>query len=295
LSGFEAKDGLDYRQAARKPMMFTFDKYGISESRLRRFKSTSIFLMLVGLVALTGVMSGCAPQLNRIESSVQVNQDEISKLQSENKHLMQEVQAMGALLRMDRDAGTETSAMRLAKLSQVATRMDQLLQKLDDNAEYMRALSARVDLLATRQGIPTLGEYKPPTPSDVSGETLPEEGRSILAQAELDRNRGNLDLAREGFDEFLSRYGNSEAADGAMYWLGDIAYGEGDYSAALGHFDKMLTTFPTSERAPAALFKGRNCLMELDRTNEAWEWGGRLLSLYPDSAEAALLNAAEDQ
>jgi TolA-binding protein len=257
-------------------------------------KPTSTFWVLVGLCMLLGSLNGCAPQLNRIESSVQVNQDSIARLQSENKHLLQEVQSLGALLRMDRDAGTETSAMRLAKLSQVATRMDQLLQKLDDNAEYMRALSARVDLLATRQGIPTLGEYKPPTPSDVSGETLPEEGRSILSQAELDRNRGNLDLAKEGFEEFLSRFGNSEAADGAMYWLGDIAYGQGDYSGALNHFDEMLIKYPTSERAPAALFKGRTCLMELDRTNEAWEWGGRLLSLYPDSAEAALLNAAED-
>lgn len=251
--------------------------------------------VLIGFVVLAGIVSGCAPQLNRIESSVQVNQDQIAQMQSENKHLLQEVQSLGALLRMDRDAGTETSAMRLAKLSQVATRMDQLLQKLDDNAEYMRALSARVDLLATRQGIPTLGEYKPPSPSDVSGETLPEEGRSILNQAELDRNRGNVDLAREGFEEFLSRYGNSEAADGAMYWLGDIAYGKGDYAVAFDHFDELLTKYPTSERAPAALFKGRSCLLGLDRSNEAWEWGGRLLSLYPDSAEAALLNAAEDE
>lgn len=251
--------------------------------------------VLIGFVVLAGIVSGCAPQLNRIESSVQVNQDQIAQMQSENKHLLQEVQSLGALLRMDRDASTETSAMRLAKLSQVATRMDQLLQKLDDNAEYMRALSARVDLLATRQGIPTLGEYKPPSPSDVSGETLPEEGRSILNQAELDRNRGNVDLAREGFEEFLSRYGNSEAADGAMYWLGDIAYGKGDYAVAFDHFDELLTKYPTSERAPAALFKGRSCLLGLDRSNEAWEWGGRLLSLYPDSAEAALLNAAEDE
>jgi len=243
------------------------------------FRMTSTVMVLVSLLMVLGGLTGCAPQLNRIESSVQVNQDAIARLQSENKHLLQEVQALGSLLRMDRDAGTETSAMRLAKLSQVATRMDQLLQKLDDNAEYMRALSARVDLLATRQGIPTLGEYKPPSPSDVSGETLPEEGRSILAQAELDRNRGNVDLAQEGFEEFLSRYGNSEAADGAMYWLGDIAYGRGDYGAALAHFDEMLTKYPASERAPAALFKGRACLTELDRTNEAWEWGGRLLSL----------------
>ncbi len=238
------------------------------------------------------LLVGCAPQLNRIEMSVQANNDAIARMQAENKRLAQEVQALGALLRMDRDAGDESSAMRLAKLSQVATRMDQLLQKLDDNAEYMRDLSARVDLLATRQGIPTLGEYKPPSQSDVSGETLPEEGRSILAQAELDRNRGNLDLAEEGFKEFLQRYANSEAADDALYWLGDIAYGKGENEQALQYFSDLLEQFPTSERGAAALYKGRSCLLALGRNNEAWEWGGRLLSKYPDSAEAALLNEA---
>ena len=106
--------------------------------------------------------TGCAPQLDRIELGVQENHDEIARLQAENRRLMQEVQALGQLLRMDQDAGDESSAMRLAKLAQVSVRLDQLLQKLDDNAEYMRDLSARVDLLATRSGIPTLGEYKPP-------------------------------------------------------------------------------------------------------------------------------------
>jgi TolA-binding protein len=239
------------------------------------------------------VLTGCAPQLNRIEMSVQANNDAISLMQAENRRQTQEVEALGALLRMDRDAGDESSAMRLAKLSQVSTRLDQLLQKLDDNAQYMRDLSARVDLLATRQGIPTLGEYKPPARTEVSGETLPEEGRSILAQAELDRNRGNVELATEGFTEFLSRYGNSEAADGALYWLGDIAYGGKDYAQALQHFEDLLQRFPGSERVPAALYKGRSCLLELGRSNEGWEWGGRLLTEFPDSDEAALLNEIE--
>ncbi len=250
--------------------------------------SVSLVLFLVG-----GLVGGCAPQLNRIELSVQDNHDAIARMQAENKRLGQEIQALGALLRMDRDAGDESSAMRLAKLSQVATRMDQLLQKLDDNAEYMRDLSARVDLLATRQGIPTLGEYKPPPASDVSGETLPEEGRSILAQAELDRNRGNNELAQEGFEEFLERYGNSEAADGALYWLGDIALGKGEHAKALGHFEGLLAEFPASQWAAATLYKGRSCLLALGRNNEAWEWGGRLVAEHPNSDEAALLDEVE--
>lgn len=249
----------------------------------------------VGLLLITAaaaaLLTGCAPQLDRIEVSVQDNRDEISRMQVENKKLLQEVQALGQLLRMDRDAGDESSAMRLTKLSQVATRLDQLMRKLDDNAEYMRDLSARVDLLATRQGIPTLGEYKPPSASSVETETLPEEGRSIFEMAELDRNRGNIDLAKAGFEDFLSKYENSELSDDALYWLGDLSYGQGDDAAALGYFEDMLDRFPTSERVPAALYKSRSCLVNLGRSGDAAAMGAALVERYPDSAEAALLQA----
>jgi TolA-binding protein len=245
----------------------------------------------LALATVLSVMTGCAPQLDRIEVSVQENRDEISRLQTENTRLLTEMEALGQLLRMDRNAGDESSAMRLTRLSQLSTQMDQLMRLLDDNAEYQRSLSARVDLLATRQGIPTLGEYKPPAASSVDTETLPEEGRSIFEVAELDRNRGNIALAQSGFEEFLSKYGNSELSDDALYWLGDLSYGEGEDFAALGYFEDMLDRFPASERAPAALYKARACLLKLGRPDDAAAKAGELVERYPDSNEAALLQA----
>jgi len=190
---------------------------------------------------------------------------------------------------MEQDTGTETKAMSFATLSQLSNRLDQLLQKLDDNAEYMRDLSARVDLLATRSGLPTLGEYKPPTTVNPEASLLTEEGRSILAAAELDRSRGNVDLARSGFQEFLQKFPRSEEADNATYWLGDLAYGDADFDSALEFFQKVITDYSDSERVPSAMYKGRACLLQLDRTEEAWTMGGQLLDQFPQSSEAALL------
>lgn len=240
------------------------------------------FVMAAGLMLL----AGCAPQLNRIEVAVQDNRDQVARMQAENKRLLQEVQALNQLMRMDKDAGDESSAMRLAKLSQVAARLDQLMQKLDDNAQYMRELSARVDLLASRQGIPTLGEYKP---AQGGADALPEEGRSIFAAAEADRTRGNNDLARQGYEEFLQRFGKSEAADDALYRLGDLSYADGDHAGAVKRFDDLLGRFPKSDWAPAAMYKARACYLALGRKQDAWKMGGDLLAKYPASDEAALL------
>ncbi len=186
-------------------------------------------LIPVALVA-AGILAGCAPQLDRIELSVQENRDEMATLRAENRRLAQEVKALAELLRLEFASGDESNAQRVARLGQVSLRLEQLMQKLDDNSAYMRELSARVDLLATRSGVPTLGEYKPPAPDDGAGmAALPEEGRSIYQAAQLDRSRGNVDMARVGFRDFLDRFPTSELADDARYWLGDLAYGEQDW------------------------------------------------------------------
>lgn len=241
-------------------------------------------LLVVGLILL----AGCAPQLNRIETSVQDNRDQVARLQAENKRLLQEMQVLNQLMRLEKDAGDETSAMRLAKLSQVSARLDQLMQKLDDNAQYMRELSARVDLLASRQGVPTLGEYKPPR-NPGAADALPEEGRSIFAAAELDRTRGNNDLARQGYAEFLQKFDRSEQADDALYRLGDLDHADGLHAEAAKRFEDFLTRFPRSEWVPAAMYKARACYLALGRKQDAWKIGGDLLTKFPASAEAALL------
>jgi tol-pal system protein YbgF len=166
------------------------------------------------------------------------------------------------------------------------------MRKLDDNAEYMRALSARVDLLATRSGIPMPGDETPPpppAPADTGAVALPEEGRSIYQAAQLDRSRGNVTLAREGFREFLERYGDSELADDARYWLGDLAYGEGDWIDASDQFERLLADHPDTPWAPAALLKRGYSLRELDRDEQAASVFATLVERFPDSNEAALI------
>ncbi len=238
---------------------------------------------------LAGV--GCAPQLDRIEASVQRNADTLAEMRAENRRLEQELEALARLLRLESETGTETNAQRFAKLGQVSSRLDQLMRKLDDNAEYMRELSARVDLLAARSGVPMPGDETPPTPAptDTGAVGLPEEGRSIYQAAQLDRSRGNVTLAREGFREFLERYGDSELADDARYWLGDLAYGEGDWIDASDQFERLLADHPDTPWAPAALLKRGYSLRELDRDEQAQAVFAALVERFPDSNEAALI------
>jgi tol-pal system protein YbgF len=257
-------------------------------SRDLRFVTRLAAVALLGLAA-----AGCAPQLDRIELAVQENHDEIATLQAENRRLAQEVKSLGALLRLESTAGDQSHAERVARLGQVSMRLEQLMQKLDDNAAYMRELSARVDLLATRQGVPTLGEYKPPSELQAGAAALPEEGRSIFQAAQLDRSSGNVAMARDGFRDFLERFASSELADDARYWLGDMAFGEQEYRNAADHFEALLTDHPETSWAPAALLKWSLALRELGEDATADQVAADLVERFPDSNEAALVAAPD--
>ena len=244
-------------------------------------------LLAAGTLAVLG---GCAPQLDRIEARLDQSAEDMARLRGDQQQIRQEMAALTNLLRVDQDVTVESDAARTARLAQLSRQLEQLMQKLDDNTEFMRSLSARVDLLATRAGVPTLGEYRPATTDAPPPglDPLPEEGRAIFQAAQLDRNRGNEQLARDGFREFLDRYPRSELADDALYWLGDLAYGDGDNAEALRYFQQLGQSFPASEKVPAGLLKSSYCLEGLGRDDEARRQLELLVEAYPESPEAAL-------
>ena len=92
------------------------------------------------------LLVGCAPQLDRIETAVRQNRDAIDRLDAETQQVRRELQALEALLRLDQDQGQESQAQRLARMSQLSTRIEQLIRQLDDNMQFMRTISARIDM-----------------------------------------------------------------------------------------------------------------------------------------------------
>ena len=53
----------------------------------------------------------------------------------------------------------------------------------------------------------------------------------------------------------------------------------------------MLARFPDSDRAPAAMYKARASQLNLGRPGEAAAMEEELMARFPDSEEAALLQA----
>jgi tol-pal system protein YbgF len=248
----------------------------------------------LGLCFLLLAAGGCTPQLENIESTLARNTEAIENARIEQKLVAREVGDLSALLRLEDDSGLENNARLQARLTRVENKLDQVTRKLDDNFEFMRGISARVDLLATRMGVPTLGEFKTVEGGQTDASTLqdlPEEGRAMYNAAMLDRSRGDTDAAIEGLKQFLGRYQNSELADDASYWLGAMAMSRGDTTTAMEYFMDLLDNWPQAERRADAMLK--LLVAEKARGNlpAAGDWLQRLQAEYPGSEVTALAEA----
>lgn len=137
---------------------------------------------------------------------------------------------------------------------------------------------------------PDTGEEAEESPADSSSVSEATASRSpgveVYDAAFSDFTRGSYSLAREGFEEFLARYPDTDLSDNASYWIGETWYAQGNYQEAVRHFDAVLRTYPDGDIVPGALLKSSNCHLELGERDRALEGYRRLVREYPDSDEA---------
>ena len=94
----------------------------------------------------------------------------------------------------------------------------------------------------------------PPLPSGAAPAQAPPVGQ-LYTSAVSDYNGARYDLAGGEFSDILKYYPQSKEAGNASFYLGEIAYRQGLYPAAIKSYDLVLTQHPGSGKAPAALLR----------------------------------------
>ncbi len=111
---------------------------------------------------------------------------------------------------------------------------------------------------------------------------------TLYDSAMIDNSRGNWDLARDQFKQYLELYPNSVRAAEAQYYLGDISYNQKDYPGAVQHFDAVLERYAAGHISPDAQYKKGLALIELNKPRDAIRELESLIENYPNSNVAAL-------
>jgi tol-pal system protein YbgF len=161
------------------------------------------------------------------------------------------------------------------QFSAVNSSLDLVLERMAKLSQQLAETKAKVEVLDT----------PPPSAPPRIGPPSPEE---LYNAAFGDLNKANYDLARQGFEEYLKNYPDTELSDNAQYWVGESFYIQRRFNEAIQGFDKVLTDYAKGDKAPAAALKKGYSLLETKKNDAGIRELRLLIQKYPNSDSAQL-------
>lgn len=116
--------------------------------------------------------------------------------------------------------------------------------------------------------------------------TLSENELYGAAKQALDK--GEFEVAREQFLQFLKRFPKSKNADNAQFWIGEIYFREKWYEKAIMEYQKVIETYPDGNKVPSALLKQGLAFFNLEEKANARLILKEMMRKYPASNEAKI-------
>jgi tol-pal system protein YbgF len=88
-------------------------------------------------------------------------------------------------------------------------------------------------------------------------------------------------------ESFIEKYPKHDLYINALYWIGESYYGEKRYESAILQFQDVISKYPSTAKAPAALLKQALAFNALGDAENARTTMQKLLEKYPNSQQAA--------
>jgi tol-pal system protein YbgF len=274
------------------------------------------FLRLPALVFTCCALSfGASKEMIELQRDVSLLQDKVDGMQ---RDLDTKLGELSAMLQATHDSTVKANAQiedavtngvgkQLAPVSGLSSKVDTMSDDVRSLKEALNDLSARLERMDAKmtdlKNQMQIIQSPPPAPgaTGAPGSTAPgtlgASGQSSnpppgmsadksYSDARRDLQSGNLDLAGQEFQQYLTYFPNTEYAVNAQYYLGEIAYNKGDYDGAVKAFDTVLERYPQNPRtADARLMKGM-ALVKAGQRNKAAQEFRALIENFPRTDDA---------
>jgi len=259
-------------------------------------------VVLVAAFAATGCVS---------TSDFEAAQRQISELQEELANIKrtasskEEVQNVNVRIAEQTETLLKSNATLVTKVAEIDDRIqtaqgsiEQLSYRVDRVAQQLTQTQRDVEDVRTQMAAPaqqpgaaadttepaaSSSEMTVPAPAVVSADPM-----QTYQAAYRDYQRGNYDLAIEGFQDFLDANASSEMADNASYWIGESLFSQKKYREAIEQFDAVVTRYPKSDKVPGALLKKGYSYINVGERAQGVVQLQYVVHEHPKSQEAAL-------
>jgi len=262
------------------------------------------------VVCMSSMLGGCAVLSGQRAQDLEIR---IKQTHAYVKRIDDAVDTASSQLYQVVDESVRTRANTEAVLDELRTELQKTQSVVEENTFRLSELSRKIDELRVNlyrklgisRGGPMLRQPAPPTvtppvtvtPPSIHGTrvpaapvetppTRPVSPQDDYQRAYRDYQKGNYELAKLGFKQYLSTYPNSEDADNAQFWLAQCYYKTGDNKTALAETQRLYKGFPESPKIPDAMLI--EAFIEVERGNQsrAQTILRQLVADYP-AAEAA--------
>jgi tol-pal system protein YbgF len=264
---------------------------------------------LLGLLAVP-MLFGQKKEILEMQRDILQMQDQVRSLQRSQDEKLAAIQVLlQQTLDAANKANTATAVLEaslrdklkdqeknlVVPVAGLGSKVDQLSSDFSGVRESVADLTSRLGKLQNQvsdlsQAIRTLSAPPPPPPGATPTAGNPPAGVSaeqLYNAAMRDRTSGNADLAISQFKDYLQYFGNSDLAPNVQFYIGEIEYLRGDYTAALAAFDKLLEAYPDNVKtSDALLLKGR-ALVKSGFKAEARTEFDTLIKKFPSHENAA--------
>jgi tol-pal system protein YbgF len=252
--------------------------------------ATGLALCLPPAVAL--LLGGCVSgsdierlqvQINGVEKKVDAlaaqasSREEVQKL---NENL---VHQSTALLRSNAEIGTKFDEVN-RDMQNLAAKLEEANRRLRDVSQQLAQVQAWMGGAAQAKSLLGVGPGAPPSlPGTPPQGANPDD---LYKHAMADYQRGQFDLARQGFQEYLDTYPKTDLSDDAAYWIGECYAAQKKPREAIAAWEKLIKLYPDSDKAAAAHLKKGLAHLELGEKAQAIVELQFVVHEYPGSDEA---------
>ncbi|MGA2217933.1 MAG: tetratricopeptide repeat protein [Terracidiphilus sp.] len=190
----------------------------------------------------------------------------------------------------------DTTSGQIQSLNDSVDEMKSRLAKLDKTIQDMQTQLQNIQSPApavapgTPASPPPDGASAPPSapPAAVSPATSQAPPLQATFQAGVrDYNAARYDVATGEFQAVLQYYPLDDLSGAAEFYLGEIAYHQQDYAAAVKSYNAVLEGFSGSPKAPAAQLRKGLALIQLGKKDSGIHELRALIQRHPQTPEAA--------
>jgi tol-pal system protein YbgF len=239
----------------------------------------------------------------QLEAERAAAQKKIQELEARVAELQKRIDALAASRQAGGAGAADASARR--ELADELTRQSTALEDQGRRVAAMEKSLAQLQTSESRKAAAASARTpKSPAPARATTEppprpgpgpaaaappqaAIPGEKAGVLALARQEEAKGQKNVARDLYEQYVTSFPEDPGAAEAHFRLGELAFGERRYRDAIGEYGKVAQGFPKSSQAPDALLRTADSMVQMGLKDEAATVLAEIPKRYPQSAAAS--------